>query len=726
MSALLLAGTVRADAPAPGHARMLAWLRQIQAEAEERNPNFGSAAERRLEQQLAGLPAVGPSDPRRWYLQFMLGSLELQQGRAEAAIEHHAEAYRLLGPLGGKLGQDESLETILRLGVAYMRWGETQNCALRHTADSCLLPIRGGGVHKLPEGSRSAMRYFNEVLAHTPADSRWHLRARWLLNIAAMTLGQYPDGVPERERIPPAAFESAEPFPRFPDVSAHHGLNRFDLAGGTIVDDLDGDGLLDILASSWDTAGQLRSYRNSGDGRFVERTEQAGLAGELGGLNLVQADYDNDGDVDALVLRGAWWGEQGRHPNSLLRNDGAGNFTDVTFDAGLAEPAYPTQTAAWADFDNDGDLDLYVGNESGGTVRAPSQLFRNNGDGTFADIAAVAGVTNDRFAKGVVWGDYDLDRFADLYVSNLGADNRLYHNNRDGTFTDVARAAGVTRPLAGFPAWFWDYDNDGNLDIYAGAFGAPGQLDVADVACTYLGLPPQAEPPRLYRGDGRGGFRDVSAEIRLPRVALAMGANFGDLDNDGYLDFYLGTGFPAFDALMPNLMFHNRGGNGFADVTTAGGFGHLQKGHGVAFADLDNDGDQDVYEQMGGAYRGDGFADVLFANPGFGHHWIKISLHGVRSNRAGVGARLHLVVLADGKERSIYKHVNSGGSFGANPLRQEIGLGDAQRVERLEVFWPATGDTQVFNAVPADRWIEVTEGRADYRQRELKRFALGS
>ena len=156
-----------------------------------------------------------------------------------------------------------------------------------------------------------------------------------------------------------------------------------------------------------------------------------------------------------------------------------------------------------------------------------------------------------------------------------------------------------------------------------------------------------------------------------------MAGNFGDLDNDGYLDFYLGTGYPDYEALMPNVMYRNRRGTGFADVTSAGGFGHLQKGHGIAFADLDNDGDQDVFEQMGGFLPGDKYFNVAFENPGFGNHWIGVELVGVRSNRSAIGARIRAEVVENGRRRSIYKHVNSGGSFGANPLRQTIGLGEA-------------------------------------------------
>ena len=264
---------------------------------------------------------------------------------------------------------------------------------------------------------------------------------------------------------------------------------------------------------------------------------------------------------------------------------------------------YPTQSAAWADYDNDGDLDLYVGNETSfqetrsptdsansiqpSTLFYPSQLFRNNGDGSFTDVAQSAGVTNDRWAKAVTWRDYDNDRFPDLYVSNFLGLNRLYHNNRDGTFTDVAPTVGVTEPKASFPAWFWDLDNDGNLDLFVSARTA----GIAEIAASYLNLPVSIELVKLYHGNGRSGFEEVSRQQNLTRPNAPMGANFGDLDNDGYPDFYQGTGWVTYQELMPNVMYHNRRGAGFPDVSTAGGFGHLQKGHAIVFADFDNDGD---------------------------------------------------------------------------------------------------------------------------------------
>lgn len=437
-----------------------------------------------------------------------------------------------------------------------------------------------------------------------------------------------------------------------------------------------------------------------------KRTAEAGFTGIYGGLNVIQADYDNDGALDLLVLRGGWLGEAGKHPKSLLRNNGRGEFTDVTFDVGLDHATFPSQTASWADYDLDGDLDLYIGNE-----KYPCQLFQNQGNGRFQEVTREAGVENLRFTKGVVWGDYDGDRWPDLYVSNLHGENRLYRNLGNGAFSDVAPELGVTSPMQSFPVWFWDFDNDGVLDIFVAAYG----LDVRHVAASYLGLPRTAELCCLYRGNGSGGFEDVAGEMNLTRVTQPMGVNFGDLDNDGYLDFYLGTGYPGFEALMPNVMYRNQGGRHFADVTTAGGFGHLQKGHGIAFADLDQDGDQDVFAQLGGALKSDVFTDAVFENPGFGNNWLVVKLVGAESNRFGVGARIRANFRENGEPRDVFRWVNTGGSFGCNPMRQQIGLGQATTVETLEIFWPKTGRTQTFSNVPAGQMIEITEDQDDYR-----------
>ncbi|MCP3978884.1 MAG: CRTAC1 family protein [bacterium] len=708
------------DENARSHEQMLALLQQVREQAAIDNPYLGVDPIPEIEQQLAGLPE-GTPDLRRWLFHKLLGRHKLRMGRYEESIEHYIAANQQLQIFGSEIPPHEQLDTRFETAVAFLRLGETENCALRHTPESCILPIRGGGVHTATRGSESAIPFLIDVMRTAPPGAPVAIKAGWLLNIAYMTLGMYPDEVPDGLLIPLDKFASDVEFPRFVDAAPGLGLSLFDLAGGAVVDDFDGDGLPDIVVSTSDTAGQMHYYRNAGDGTFVERTEDAGLVGQLGGLNMSSADYDNDGDVDLYVLRGGWWRALGRHPNSLLRNDGQGRFTDVTLAAGLGKEHYPTQTADWADYDNDGDLDLYVGNEFAVmrqregqpdlSIRAPSQLFRNDGNGRFTDVAVEAGVTNERYAKAVSWGDYDNDRFPDLYVSNLNGENRLYHNNGDGTFTDVAREAGVTEPIASFPTWFWDYDNDGMLDLFVAAYGGKQMVhDVSAVAASYLGIPHPGELPQLYRGNGQGAFESVGAAAGLHIASLPMGSNFGDLNNDGYPDFYLGTGYPHYEALMPNIMYLNQAGQSFADITTAGGFGHLQKGHAVVFVDLDNDGDQDVFEQIGGAYPGDSFGNVLFENPGFDAHWIKIRLVGEQSNRHGIGARIRIDVVDGGAPRTIHTQVGTGGSFGARPMRQEIGLGAATRIERLEVYWPTSDTTQVFDGVDVDGQLTVREG----------------
>jgi hypothetical protein len=700
---------------------MVQLLLELRAEASDVNPYLGDSRARMLRGLAKSNAAKTAMD--RLQLHHELGNEELRLGNESEAVEHLRESRRMLATpeIRARTNRATATSIIFDLGVAYMRMAETRNCCQRHTADSCILPIRAEGIHTDKEPAEQAARCFAEVLQNLPPDAPLHLSARWLLNIAHMTLGNYPDGVPADYLIPPQVFESEDSIPRFRNIAPQLGVDTFSLCGGAIADDFDSDGYIDLVVSSWDPAEPVRFFRNRQDGTFTEQTDAAGLRGICGGLNLVQADYDNDGDTDFLVLRGGWWSDAGKHPNSLVQNDGEGTFTDVTFRSGLGDVHYPTQTGSWADYDLDGDLDLYIGNESTEKVTAPSQLFRNEGDGTFSDVAGPAGLTNDRFSKAVVWGDYDCDRFPDLYVSNLRDENRLYRNNGDGTFTDVAGPLGVAEPQASFPAWFWDLNSDGVLDLYVSSYSA----GIAEIAASCLGQPFHTELARLYLGDGEGDFEEVAEAYNLSRPTSPMGSNFGDLDGDGYLDFYLGTGDPLYRNLMPNVMYRNQEGKRFADVTTAGGFGHLQKGHAVVFADFDRDGDQDVFEQMGGALPGDRYKDVLYENPGFANHWLAIELSGITSDRSAIGARIVVQVVESGERRDIYKHVNSGGTFGGNPLEQILGLGRAEEIAALEIFWPTTGRTQRFENVPLDTRVRIREGDPRLEVTSPRKLTLG-
>jgi len=277
-------------------------------------------------------------------------------------------------------------------------------------------------------------------------------------------------------------------------------------------------------------------------------------------------------------------------------------------------------------------------------------------------------------------------------------------------FTEVASLAGVKEPLLSFGSFFFDYDNDGWPDLFVAGYGAWNESMAGSVAADYLGLPSRAERGRLYHNRGDGTFEDVTKAAGLYRVVPAMGLNFGDLDNDGWLDIYLGTGNPEFSSLVPNRMFRNAEGRFFQDVTTAGNFGHLQKGHAVAFGDIDNDGDQDVFELMGGAYLSDKAYSALYENPGNANRWMSLELEGVRSNRSAIGARIKVALETKNGSRFLYRTVGSGGSFGCSPLRQEIGLGDARRILSVEIFWPTTGLTQKVGGLQLDHRYRIREG----------------
>ena len=682
--------------------------------------------------QTVPAPEHDPTQLARYL--FIVGQESVLAGESAAAVE---ALERLRGLVRDGLAKLDatSARTVAELtALAYLRLGEQENCVEDHNIDRCLLPIRPSGVHRKVRGSRGAVRVYQELLAQHP-DSQDY---RWLLNLAYMTLGEHPQNVPPRYLIPAEAFEVEHPQPRFRDVATALGLDVFGLAGGSIIDDFDGDGLLDIVASSWGLRDQLRFFQNLGPGsdgraRFRDATESAGLNGIVGGLNISHADYDNDGRLDILVLRGGWLGDSGRHPNSLLRNNGVGKDGQVTFtevaEASRLLSLHPTQVGVWADYDNDGWLDLFVGNETTGkSSRHPAELFHNNGPGadgtvTFTEVAQKVGLDLAIPIKGAAWGDIDNDGLSDLFISNNHGDNLLFHNRGSSqgggwSFVEIGGRAGIREPRISFPTWFWDYDNDGFEDIFVSGYSGT----LGDLAAEYLGAPVDpATFPKLYRNNGDLTFTDVAPKIGLDRVLVSMGANFGDIDNDGSLDFYASTGNTQMQTLMPNRMFRNDSGRRFQDITAAG-FGHLQKGHGIAFGDLDNDGDQDIYAVMGGSHSGDGFHNALFENPGGGNHWIRLQLVGKSSNRPAFGARLALTLETPAGPRTLHRTVGTGGSFGSNTLRQEIGLGRATAIRSLEIRWPGSRAPQIVSGLQANHFYRITQGEP--QAEPLKRVAF--
>jgi hypothetical protein len=648
--------------------------------------------------------------------------LEMYEGRFAEAKTWLERALALTRTPGAN-PQDRMYIRAL-LGIAALRRGEVENCLECLGPSSCIFPIAREAYHTQQAGSREAIEQFTAFLKEWP----WDLHIRWLLNIAYMTLGEYPEKVPRAYLIPLDSFRSKLDVGRFDNVAANVGLGVRGptLAGGGIFDDFNGDGLPDLCTTSLGVDQGAALFINRGDGTFQDRSREAGLDSQVYALNLRRCDYDNDGDLDVLLLRGGW---ESPAPMSLLRNRGDGIFDDVTEAAGLGE-LIATESAAWGDYDNDGFADVFVCGEYKGETpgdvssklnpRNRCRLYHNRGDGTFADVAASAGVLNERFAKGAIWGDYDGDGRLDLFVSNLGTEHgRLYHNEGNGKFRDAAFEAGIidgspnSPAVTSFPCLFWDFDNDGRLDLLINEWTS----NQSEVIAGYLGIQAGiSSPPRLFRNVGGGHFQNVSRDVGLDRPIPTMAINCGDIDNDGFLDLYMGTGWMSFAGIVPNVMLKNVAGRQFVDVTASSRTGHLQKGHGVSFADWDCDGDLDLFTILGGGYPSDKGYSALFNNPGHGRHWLKVKLVGTKTNRSALGAGIHVELRApNGNTRSIYRTIGTNGSFGGNSLVESIGLGDGKTVARLTVTWPTSKTAQTFRDVAADQAIEITEGNSTFK-----------
>jgi hypothetical protein len=619
------------------------------------------------------------------------------------------------------------------LAISYLRLGEQANCCNMYGPKSCLLPIEGSGVHQDKEGSRTAIREYLELLKSNPGD----LTSRWLLNVAYMTLGEHPEKVPKRWLIPPEKFASEGAFPRFVNIAPSLGLGPPALAGGVVMDDFNSDGRPDLLISSSGLdprRDQLRYFENDGHGKFIERTKEAGLEGLTGGMNLLQADYDNDGHLDVLVLRGAGLlGDLGDQPPSLLRNRGDGTFEDVTETAGLLFLA-PTQAGAWGDFDNDGFLDLFVGIESSAipgfdvplyqelpkrTERA-CKLFHNNGNGTFTDVTATVGLNLTGYVKGAAWGDIDNDGWPDLAIAQAYGPALLFRNQEAAKSKRCFAAPIELEPARSSSVVFFDYDQDGWLDLFVAGYSKIGSTYAAgQVAAGMLGQPHTAELSRLYHNEGahsgaeRAQFLDVTAAAHLDRVFIATGCTGGDFDNDGWPDLYLSTGAADYRAVVPKRLLHNLKGERFEDVSSAAGIAHLQKGSAVAVGDIDGDGDQDILQVLGGEYPGDIFPRALFMNPGNANHWLTLQLEGTKTNRSAIGARIAVEVETPRGARTLHAIVSSGGSYGGSTLAQEIGLGDATRIISVEVMWPTSATRQRFENVSLDHRFRIIESKSE-------------
>jgi len=539
-----------------------------------------------------------------------------------------------------------------------------------------------------------AARFFYEALQWKPNSID-----QWMLKVSL-------DQIPEAARPPLPRNVSFPELPAvkstlaFRDIAPQLGVNRFDGNGTCSWADYDHDGDQDLFLAGSGTF--MAVFRNDGGKSFTEVTDTIGLAKVPSGYSLNLVDYDNDGWLDLYITLNGWSGPM---PNRLYRNN-KGKFEDVTAKSGAGD-AGDGFVSVWGDLDNDGWLDIVIAN---GVLKDGStpQLYRNNGNGTFTR-ATPFNEPPQWGAIGVALGDYDKDGDLDILINGLNdAPNRLYRNDGGWKFTEVSRAAGVAQPPHnGFVCFFFDYNNDGFPDILTTSL-APWPVVVEGLRAEPTSLHPDAS--RLFRNNGNGTFSDVTLKAGLGSPMGTMGAGIADLDNDGYLDIYFGTGDPQLTRLEPNRFFRNNGDGTFRDHTRAVGFARPgNKGHGVSFVDIDNDGDLDVYAQLGGHYPGDHAFNAFYENlSGNEQNWVEIDLQGPHAIGTQITAR-------DGTWLA-YREVKGSEGFGAtSPYRVHIGLGARTKIDSLTIRWPG-GAVQTLNSLQSNRIIEVKEDAAALAQ----------
>jgi hypothetical protein len=507
------------------------------------------------------------------------------------------------------------------------------------------------------------------------------------------------------------------------------------MSGGVALFDYDNDGYLDLYLVNSLTVDLVKSkqktrsllYHNNADGTFTDVTDKAGV-GDIGwGMGATIGDYDDDGWDDIYVTS--------LGPNHLLRNNGNGTFTDVTQKAGVGDPRW-SAGAAFLDYDNDGKLDLFVANyvdfdvnnlpEFGkgrtcqfkgvpvqcgprGLKGAGDSLYHNNGNGTFTDVSRKAGVADPDgyYGLGVICSDLDEDGLVDIFVANDSTPNFLYHNNGDGTFKDIGFPSGTAVNENGseqgsMGVTLGDYDHDGRLDLFITNFDDDYNV--------------------LYHDDGKGSFTDVSYAAKVAAVSLpyvGWGTWFFDYDNDGWADLLVVNGhvYPQLPTYRQrNFVHHNNRDGTFTEVGTQLGepFAEKRTGRGAAFGDIDSDGDTDVVIN-----NLDGPPQVLRNDGGNANNSILIKTIGVKSNRDGIGARVKIVSGDVTQMAEVY----SGGSYlSQSDLRLSFGLEKRTKVDLIEVRWPS-GAVDKITGAGVNRVITIREGQGIVEQKNFKKEA---
>jgi tetratricopeptide (TPR) repeat protein len=628
----------------------------------------------------------------------------------EAPVFNNLEYGDLIGKCETRLAAvPDDHRTRLELARLFSKCGRYEDAdrefkKIPPTASQYAVAMHEAGV-ALYRAGRYARAVKAEVnaLAADPADER----SRAILFLSAHKLGGYPPYVPQDLRMTvKAGF--AKPTVEFEEISSRIGMDKTSGGRGTAVFDYNNDGYLDIVVGA--AFGGTTLYRNNGDGTFTDVSIDSGLDISVNTFGTVAGDYNNDGFVDLYVTRQGFYAGEGQ----LFRNNGDGTFTDVTEEAGLKDVWGPAFTASWVDYDNDGFLDLFVANNLGALFerKTPNRLFHNNGDGTFTDVTAQAGIQSIWPSIVGAWGDYDNDGRMDLFLSNGLGRSQLFHNNGDGTFTDVSQKAGVDGVGFGSPAFFWDYDNDGWMDI--GQFIWSDHDDVIYTLRHGEG-PPNGQPMRVYHNNRDGTFTQVNRELGLTGCWGTMSGSFGDFNNDGYLDLVLGNGSPKLDRLDPLVLLENDGSS-FRNTTFAAGLPFTGKSHGANLADLFGDGRLSVIVGAGGAYPGDLLATSVYCPKTLPGNYVNVRLVGVKSNRSAIGARVAL----EAGGRTQYREVSGGSNFGCLPLEQHFGLGTMEAIDAVEIRWPS-GLKQRFTGLPINRTLEFTEGLFEWKDVYEKR-----